>query len=691
MGNWFLNPWALWIAGGVLPTLLILYFLKLRRKQETVPSTLLWKRAVQDLQVNAPFQKLRKNLLLLLQMLVLSAGVIALARPILKGTQTFDGRVVLMIDHSASMQTVEEDGRTRLAIAKEQALLQARRFNRTGSSWLQFAGVQPKTQLMVVSFAGDARVRQPFSTNINEIVAAIEDIQPVDGPSDLTEAMQMAEAYMSAPAMITKGMEDTPVSAAQPATLMMFTDGVIASAAESVSRAGRIVWYTIGAASDNVGITAFRTRRDYENPEILQAFVEVRNFGTQPVTTDLSIYLDGQLIDAKPIDLEPGMSEAAPPTNANGNDNAAPPATSAPAGADAGRSPEGSVVSLTFERPVLTAGHIEARLSRKDGFTLDNTAHAIIPAPRKLRVLLVTAKNWLLDQVLAGLPLEKVDTITPATYEAAPAGQLDQDGQSRYDVVILDKHATKRLPVGNYLCINTVPEGLKIETAGESDDYRLIWWDETHPVMRYVDLDFVAVQKGMKLATPPEAEKLSESNVGPAMVHIANDGRHYVIVGFAIENSDFPRKVAFPVFIYNAIRFLSSGGVAESDVRLRPGDALRVQLPAGSSAAELKLPGGRTATARADAAGVARFGGTERVGVYEALAGGKQIDRFAVNLEDPDESSIAPRAAPAFGGVDVQQGEMLKASTPEIWRWFAGIALVILLVEWWVYTRRATI
>src|SRR5438034_11585450 len=100
----FLNPWTAALAGAiVIPSLLVLYFLKLHRRELAVSSTLLWKKAVQHLQVNAPFQKLRRNLLLLLQPLLLILLCLALMRPVANFKQGAGKLTVILIDRSASM------------------------------------------------------------------------------------------------------------------------------------------------------------------------------------------------------------------------------------------------------------------------------------------------------------------------------------------------------------------------------------------------------------------------------------------------------------------------------------------------------------------------------------------------------------------------------------------------------------
>src|SRR5438874_10402071 len=107
----FLNPLAAAIAAAIaVPALLILYFLKLRRREMLVSSTLLWKKAIQDLQVNAPFQKLRRNLLLILQMLLLLALCLALSRPVANYTPGAGKTSVILIDRCASMSARAVDG-----------------------------------------------------------------------------------------------------------------------------------------------------------------------------------------------------------------------------------------------------------------------------------------------------------------------------------------------------------------------------------------------------------------------------------------------------------------------------------------------------------------------------------------------------------------------------------------------------
>ena len=162
--QWLSPMTGLIAAAVVVPLLVLMYFLKLKRREQVVSCTLLWKRAVRDLQVNAPFQKLRRNLLLLLQLLVLAAALFALARPVQMLKSGPGRRYVLLIDRSASMGATdgETGGRkTRLDVAKERAsaLVETLRGRTT------FSLTDTSDQAMVVAFDERAHVMCKFSSD----------------------------------------------------------------------------------------------------------------------------------------------------------------------------------------------------------------------------------------------------------------------------------------------------------------------------------------------------------------------------------------------------------------------------------------------------------------------------------------------------------------------------------------------
>ena len=115
----FVNLFGAWFLLALIP-LIILYFLKLRRPKMEVPSLALWQSVVNDQRVNSPFQKFRRNLLLLLQILLLCLLVLALMQPFLQADAEVAEYKPLLIDCSASMSAIDETtGKTRLELVKE--------------------------------------------------------------------------------------------------------------------------------------------------------------------------------------------------------------------------------------------------------------------------------------------------------------------------------------------------------------------------------------------------------------------------------------------------------------------------------------------------------------------------------------------------------------------------------------------
>ena len=428
----FLNPLSALIAAGVaLPLLISLYFLKLRRKPLQVPSTLLWKRAVQDLQVNAPFQRIRNSLLLWVQLLLLVLLLIVWARPAREAAVATGDRVVLVIDRSASMNALDGPGGiSRLAAAKAAALEVVGGLSDDGA-----AGA------MVVSFAQRAATVQAFTGNRDLLRRAIADIRPSDQQSRIEPALAVTEQLVAA------GGAGADAEALK---VYVFSDGKVQrDGAEMPALPGAELNFVKMGRSDtaNVGIVQASARRDAEDPSAVRVFAGLQNSGPDPAKVNLTLLRDGQVQSTRAVVV--------------------------PAAAAGGLPGERGE---TFALRVEAGAAVEVFHDRPDVLAADDRARLVVLPARRLRVLLVSpggASATYLRQALVAAGARDVQVMEPAAFDAIDPDRIRDGGPGvgeGYEVVVFDRHAPAVEPRVASLSFGAAPPvaGLRVVPAPET-------------------------------------------------------------------------------------------------------------------------------------------------------------------------------------------------------------------------------
>ncbi len=658
----WLTPFiGLYAAAVAVPLLLLLYFLKLKRHEMLVSSTLLWKRAVQDLQVNAPFQRLRRNLLLLLQLLALAAILLALAGPILALRQGPGRRYVLLIDRSASMSAMDMDGasggETRLDAARKQAKV----FIESMRSGSVVALRDESDHAMVIAFDRHAKVMCNFTSDKRQLTAAIDAIEPGDAESQLAEAVTMARAFAQSP-----GVEGNIGSAEKPAQLVLFSDGRIGDLNAIVIASDELVFHRIGESQENIAITAMRARRSYERPEQVEVFASVANYGTASATRDVQLAING--------DVHAVRSVTVPPCQTGADDEPSTPGQ----------------VTVNFSLSYAQAGALDVRQLGEDALSCDDAAYGILEPPKQLSVLLVTEGNPVLESALQACPIARLDPCTPAGFDALdPAGLAVQ---RPYDVIVLDNHAPAHLPPCRYLAFGAPPREIDVNSPRELENQVVVDWRSQHPVLQYVNMTNLFAAKSRELELPRDAEVLAEFNESPAMALLRRQGSTYLLVGFDILQSNWPFEPSFVLFCYNALNFLGAQLSSGERHELAVGEPITIESVPTDTLVTVTRPDGSKVELTPDPGGTVRFPGTHRVGIYTVRTPEKPTQFFAVNLLDPEESRIQPQEKIEFSSVTVTAEErtIQRANVP-VWPFLVLAALLLVCLEWLAYNLKVRI
>src|SRR3954453_147896 len=395
----FITPGVGALAAALaIPALLVLYFLKLRRREMPVSSTLLWRKAVQDLQVNAPFQKLRRNLLLLLHMLLLILLCLALMRPVANFKQGAGKLTVILIDRSASMGAKDAaDGkRTRLEEAKRLAHEVVDSMKRDDNA-------------TVIPFDESAETLCPLTPDTAKLRNAIDAIEQTDRKSKLKLAYQLAEAQAAF-------IPEQNRANVKP-DVFLFSDGRAVDS-ESLTLRGNLTFNKIGDdKTGNIAIVALSAKRNYENPTEVQVFARLANYGPEVVEADVNLSVATEFASGVPTYQikSSAHTKLLPERWSDAEREAAE---------KAGTRDQNSV---EFKLDLTTAAVLRLEQMHKEGDALaaDDVAQVVVPPPKALSVLLVTDSNFFLEKLKGTIQLKEFDTLNPVAYEDAKPVKYD--------------------------------------------------------------------------------------------------------------------------------------------------------------------------------------------------------------------------------------------------------------------------
>ena len=678
----FTTPLAL-LGLLFIPAVIAMYLLKLRRDERVVPSTLLWTRLVADVEANAPWQKLRRSLLLLLQLLLVAILALLAARPFLERPAGLARDIVLVLDTSASMAATDV-APNRLEAAKVAALDALRDLPAGG-------------KVSVITADRTARIVVNETSDMGRVRQALDGIEPTSASGDLGDALELAGKL---------------AARSGDAEILVATDGALATE-PTVGVDSPIRVLSVGRSRKNQAIVALAVRTA-PSAVTRSVFVSVANLDLEGSRRRLELWGDGGLLEVRDLMLDPQARS--------------------------------NVVIDDVPREV---GTLELRLvgpdpavtTAPDDLATDDRAWAVIPRDRTRLILIVGEGDPYLETALSFLPNVELYGVTPDEY--GPASERT-DGRP-WDLIIFEGPLPEELPRTPILAIAPTETSALGQVTGTLRDPGIGTLSPDEPILRYVDLSTTHIAEASRLVLPDWARTVIPGPSNSPLLFAGNrTGLPTAVLAFEPRRSDLPLQVAFPILLANLTGELMGGSAPPAEA-VQPGTPISLTIPPGSAGISVARPDG-SVVELVPGTGLATsvtFAGTELPGIYvvtphvapsasapatdspsatprssaspQATAGASgavpsstppPVDplapvRFAVDLFDVDESTIAPGAAAtieALGAAPEPSGAPgtgnvtpRPAARDELWIPLVLLVLAFLSIEWAVYHRDAVI
>ncbi len=658
------GPWG-WLGWTVLATvpvlIFLLYFLKLRRTRLEVPSTFLWKRSIEDLQVNSLWQRLRSTLLLWLQLAIAILLLLSLLPMGCQSEQRVGQRHIFLLDTSASMSASEGD-QIRFDLAKQQ--IDA-----------QLTQLRDIDLAMLMTTDDEAQIRQAYTSDRALLRRKLQEVAVRPRLTRMDDAISAASALANPSHVRDAGDQLTPEQVANEleknrATLHLYSDGGFPPVKDT--DLGELIVNFVPTGGENVrnlGVTTLNAQWNERRRGSVDLFARIENFSAVPLPLDVELRRNGEVIDV----VRREAIDAGEALSLDFQD------------------------SLSAQQDLVT--EYELRIVGSDDFLLDNSAHCVVNPGRKPQVMLITTGNSGLEAVLSTtLIAEGLELLVQ------PPDFMETDGyqamveQPLFDLVVFDRVTPKQLPAANTMFWGSAPSA-EWQLTPLMPPVFVLFSNNTHPLTMNLNLDTLAFLKASGIKGPQATVDLLTANDGVLIAIGPRLGFQDVVLGFTLteeENgnriplTDWPGRISFPVFMFNTLEYLGRLGQKEIASSVRPGQMIRFRLESDETQLEVISPSGKRQRLNKLGDGGFVYSGTDELGIYRVNGtDDKHVRSFAVSLSDRRESDIAVNPQTMVGDSTVTGAAETKIKgDSKAWRYVLLVALGVLCLEWVVYNRR---
>lgn len=630
----------------LLIPLIIFYFLKLKRPRVEIPSLALWRQVINDQRVNSPFQKFKRNLLLLLQLLVLVCLILAAMQPFMPSGAGEAVNIPVIIDKSASMAAREQPGGpTRLDVVKQEV-------QRLIDNLL------PEQRLSIITVGATPQRLTEFTNNQRVLRAALDRIEVEEVPSRLEDALRMTQALSR-----TNSFQ----------SVILYTDGNV-PARINFELPFDVNYQLMPAGGANIGVTAVNARRT--GASRWDVFVRVGGISGKQTAADVQLLQDGQVLDSQNVVLEARTDQRL-------DVNVDEPQTESII--DEMQSGDGPTARLIFSVDADAATALEVRLI-PDGFDAleaDNVAYLDLPVSRPLTVYCPLGLSSYRHALRA-----RADVVVYPDDEG-------NGNAASYDLLITDVVSESELDAAVKLLVGLVPREVQPYVAIDSGVAEVVDWDRNCQLLQHVLLSDVQIVDEPKYATGASDGDLEEQGfevlafgrTGPLILQRRLGQKLEYNLLFHSDHSTLVYRVGFPIMVANAVEAAMMQAQL-SEIRGAPTGTLPPTNLAAGTQFRVSGPGGVDETVQTSETGVLAGVAAPAVGRYVVYDGGRAVANLGVSLLSAGETSLRVVDRLDFSEVSVAAADTPLKSDKPLWTWFAVIAFGALLVEWWYFQRR---